>query len=169
MLTICSERLAAGALLHRSYNCGTMGITGRCNCAGGADRLDEFKRVVDLPTLKATGGAISFKGFSSGELWIALVTFLYVDFLDTTGTLFSMASFINNYVPGVLSALPLSNCRIGDLTFGELGRLRACSGRHNEDLVSALSMLHTKRLIEARTGCLTGVHQCKIPVRYERL
>ena len=57
--------------------------------------------MVDFPTLKATGGAISFKGFSSGELWIALVTFLYVDFLDTTGTLFSMASFINNYVPGI--------------------------------------------------------------------
>ena len=69
--------------------------------AGGADRLQEFKRVVDVPTLKGTGGAISFKGFQSGELWIALVTFLYVDFLDTTGTLFSMASFINNYVPGV--------------------------------------------------------------------
>ena len=68
--------------------------------AGGADRLQEFKRVVDVPTLKGTGGAISFKGFQSGELWIALVTFLYVDFLDTTGTLFSMASFINNYVPG---------------------------------------------------------------------
>ncbi len=70
-------------------------------CAGGADRLNEFKRVVDVPTLKGTGGAISFKGFQSGELWIALVTFLYVDFLDTTGTLFSMASFINNYVPGL--------------------------------------------------------------------
>jgi AGZA family xanthine/uracil permease-like MFS transporter len=56
--------------------------------------------VVDLPTLKATGMAISFTGFTSGELWIALVTFLYVDFLDTTGTLFSMANFINNYVPG---------------------------------------------------------------------
>lgn len=68
--------------------------------AGGADRMQEFKKVVDLPTLKGTGGAISFKGFTSGELWIALVTFLYVDFLDTTGTLFSMASFMNNYVPG---------------------------------------------------------------------
>ena len=59
--------------------------------------------MVDVPTLKGTGGAISFKGFQSGELWIALVTFLYVDFLDTTGTLFSMASFINNYVPGAPS------------------------------------------------------------------
>ena len=79
-------------------------------CAGGADRLNEFKRVVDVPTLKGTGGAISFKGFQSGELWIALVTFLYVDFLDTTGTLFSMASFINNYVPGLPNSL--SRCHI---------------------------------------------------------
>ncbi len=35
-----------------------------------------FERVVDAPTLAATGGAISFKGFTSGELWIALITFL---------------------------------------------------------------------------------------------
>ncbi len=69
------------------------------------ERLQYFKRVVDLPTLKATGGTISFSGFTSGELWIALVTFLYVDFLDTTGTLFSMANFINNYVPGEINVL----------------------------------------------------------------
>ncbi|BDA45163.1 Adenine/guanine permease AZG1 [Coccomyxa sp. Obi] len=70
---------------------------------GGMERLEYFKRVVDLPTLKATGGTISFSGFTSGEVWIALVTFLYVDFLDTTGTLFSMANFINNYVPGFVN------------------------------------------------------------------
>ena len=81
-------------------------------CAGGADRLNEFKRVVDVPTLKGTGGAISFKGFQSGELWIALVTFLYVDFLDTTGTLFSMASFINNYVPGPANSLSRSHVAV---------------------------------------------------------
>ena len=33
--------------------------------------------------------------FDSNEIWIALVTFLYVDLLDTTGTLFSMAEFAN--------------------------------------------------------------------------
>ncbi|KAJ2463904.1 hypothetical protein EV174_006888, partial [Coemansia sp. RSA 2320] len=30
---------------------------------------------------------------SSGEIWIALITFLYVDILDCTGTMFSMAKF----------------------------------------------------------------------------
>lgn len=34
------------------------------------------------------------------QFWLALVTFLYVDFLDTTGTLFSMANFLNNFIPG---------------------------------------------------------------------
>ena len=92
--------------------------------AGGADRLDEFKRVVDYPTLKATGGAISFKGFRSGELWIALATFLYVDFLDTTGTLFSMASFINNYVPGESPFLPLLKSALSAGCF-----IRALEGR----------------------------------------
>ena len=52
------------------------GLTSCLICSGGTERLDYFKRVVDAPTLRATGGAISFKGFTSGELWIALITFL---------------------------------------------------------------------------------------------
>ena len=36
----------------------------------------------------------------SVQFWLALLTFLYVDFLDTTGTLFSMANFLNNFIPG---------------------------------------------------------------------
>jgi len=31
--------------------------------------------------------------YSNGRVWYALVTFLYVDILDTTGTLYSMAKF----------------------------------------------------------------------------
>jgi hypothetical protein len=42
----------------------------------------------------------SFSNFASGQLWLALITFLYVDFFDATGTLFSMANFINNFIPG---------------------------------------------------------------------
>ena len=30
---------------------------------------------------------------NTGEFWLALITFLYVDILDTTGTMFSMAQF----------------------------------------------------------------------------
>jgi xanthine/uracil/vitamin C permease (AzgA family) len=29
---------------------------------------------------------------------VALITFLYVDFLDATGTFYSMANFLGNYV-----------------------------------------------------------------------
>lgn len=51
------------------------------------------------------------------QWWIALITFLYVDFLDTTGTLFSMANFMNNFIPGerpqLPSPAPVPNCSPG--------------------------------------------------------
>ncbi|XP_057523371.1 adenine/guanine permease AZG1 [Amaranthus tricolor] len=52
-----------------------------------------FKQVVDVHTIKKTAGALSFKGFGKGPFWVALITFFYVDILDTTGTLSSMARF----------------------------------------------------------------------------
>ena len=69
-------------------------------CAGGEDRMSYFKKVVAVPKIINTGAAFDFSGFGSGSLWIALVTFLYVDFLDTTGTLFSMCNFVNIFIPG---------------------------------------------------------------------
>ncbi|KAH7548272.1 hypothetical protein ACOSQ2_032681 [Xanthoceras sorbifolium] len=52
-----------------------------------------FKKVVDVHLIKSTAGALSFKSIGKGYFWEALVTFLYVDILDTTGTLYSMARF----------------------------------------------------------------------------
>ncbi|KAK6932929.1 Nucleobase cation symporter 2 family [Dillenia turbinata] len=52
-----------------------------------------FKKVVDVHKIESTAGALSFKGIGKGNFWEALVTFLYVDVLDTTGTLYSMARF----------------------------------------------------------------------------
>ncbi|XP_023922723.2 adenine/guanine permease AZG1 [Quercus suber] len=52
-----------------------------------------FKKVVDVHVIKSTVGALSFKGIGKSYFWEALVTFLYVDILDTTGTLYSMARF----------------------------------------------------------------------------
>ncbi|KAJ3033596.1 hypothetical protein HK097_004789, partial [Rhizophlyctis rosea] len=52
-----------------------------------------FKQVVDVPRLRLIGGVLDFGSFKGKEVWIALVTFLYVDILDCTGTLFSMAKF----------------------------------------------------------------------------
>ncbi|KAL6177576.1 hypothetical protein ACLB2K_049102 [Fragaria x ananassa] len=58
-----------------------------------------FKKVVDFHTIKSTAGAISFSNFNTSEVWVALVTLLYVDVLATTGTLFTMAEmggFVND-------------------------------------------------------------------------
>ncbi|XP_061368503.1 adenine/guanine permease AZG1-like [Gastrolobium bilobum] len=53
-----------------------------------------FKKVVDVHVIRSTVGALSFEGImGKGSFWEALFTFLYVDILDTTGTLYSMARF----------------------------------------------------------------------------
>lgn len=78
--------------------------------AGGADRMSYFKNVVAKPKIYNTGAAFDFSGFGSGSLWIALVTFLYVDFLDTTGTLFSMCNFVNIFIPGSVYLLYVVYC-----------------------------------------------------------
>ncbi|KAK3444848.1 hypothetical protein EUGRSUZ_A00710 [Eucalyptus grandis] len=52
-----------------------------------------FRQVMDVHSIKATAGALSFKDIDKASFWEALVTFLCVDILDTTGTLYSMAKF----------------------------------------------------------------------------
>ncbi|TKY65704.1 Adenine/guanine permease AZG1 [Spatholobus suberectus] len=52
-----------------------------------------FKKVVDVHVIKTTAGALSFDHMWKAAFWEALFTFLYVDILDTTGTLYSMARF----------------------------------------------------------------------------
>ncbi|TXG50000.1 hypothetical protein EZV62_025875 [Acer yangbiense] len=52
-----------------------------------------FKKVVDVHLIESTAGALSFKSIGKSYFWEALITFLYVDILDTTGTLYSMARF----------------------------------------------------------------------------
>ncbi|KAB2609207.1 hypothetical protein D8674_012375 [Pyrus ussuriensis x Pyrus communis] len=58
-----------------------------------------FKKVVDFHKIQSTAGAISFTNFNRSEVWVALVTLLYVDVLATTGTLYTMAEmggFVND-------------------------------------------------------------------------
>ena len=43
----------------------------------GQARLDYFKNVVAVPSVAKTGGALSFNNFHNGQLWLALITFLY--------------------------------------------------------------------------------------------
>lgn len=68
-------------------------VTAFPNTASGDSAYQYFKKVVDVHTIQSTAGALSFKGIGKGYFWEALVTFLYVDILDTTGTLYSMARF----------------------------------------------------------------------------
>lgn len=50
-----------------------------------------FRKVVDFHKIQSTAGAISFSNFNRSEVWVALVSLLYVDVLATTGTLYTMA------------------------------------------------------------------------------
>jgi len=56
--------------------------------------FDYFKKVVTFHPLSKVGNAIDYH-YGNGKVWYALITFLYVDILDTTGTLYSMAKFAN--------------------------------------------------------------------------
>ncbi|KAI9242082.1 MAG: permease family-domain-containing protein [Podila humilis] len=67
----------------------------------GDNRFNYFKQVVSFHTIQKTLGVMHFD-LGSGDFWLALITFLwyvtrffidYVDILDTTGTMFSMAQF----------------------------------------------------------------------------
>ncbi|XWS56957.1 hypothetical protein CRYUN_Cryun09bG0130200 [Craigia yunnanensis] len=68
-------------------------VTAFPNTDAGNSAHEYFKKVVDIHLIEITAGALSFKTIGKGYFWEALVTFLYVDILDTTGTLYSMARF----------------------------------------------------------------------------
>ncbi|EFJ18930.1 hypothetical protein SELMODRAFT_419549 [Selaginella moellendorffii] len=63
------------------------------NTDAGNAAYSYFRKVVDVHTIKGTAGALSFAEIGKSQFWVALITFLYVDILDTTGTLYSMAKF----------------------------------------------------------------------------
>lgn len=67
------------------------GVTYFPNTPLGDTNYSYFKKVVDFHRIKTTAGTISFNDFNRSEVWVALVTLLYVDVLATTGTLYSMA------------------------------------------------------------------------------
>lgn len=70
---------------------------------GGQQRLNVFKKVVAAPTLSMTGLAWDWSAFENGNGWLVLFTLLYIDLLDCTGTLISMAHLLNQYLPGFLN------------------------------------------------------------------
>ncbi|KAH8983294.1 permease family-domain-containing protein [Lactarius akahatsu] len=58
----------------------------------GDAAFDFFKKVVTFHPIKLVGNVIDHH-YTNGKVWYALGTMLYVDILDTTGTLYSMAKF----------------------------------------------------------------------------
>ncbi|KAG1462917.1 hypothetical protein G6F46_000637 [Rhizopus delemar] len=58
----------------------------------GDQMFNYFKKVVTVHNLKNVMGRFNFD-LTSKDIWIALITFLYVDILDTTGTMYSMARY----------------------------------------------------------------------------
>ncbi|KAK0612371.1 permease family-domain-containing protein [Bombardia bombarda] len=60
----------------------------------GDDSFDFFRKVVDFHQIKRTLNVQEWNiGGFGGQFGLALITFLYVDILDTTGTLYSMAAY----------------------------------------------------------------------------
>jgi AGZA family xanthine/uracil permease-like MFS transporter len=58
----------------------------------GEANFDFFKKVVTFRPISHTLNAIDYD-YMDPKIWLALITFLYVDIMDTTGTLYSMARF----------------------------------------------------------------------------
>ena len=67
---------------------------------------------------------IDWSGFGNGQVWIALITFLYVDALDTTGTMTAMsrAAGLYNEVAGESRR---AGCSSSSLTLCVKATLRA--------------------------------------------
>jgi adenine/guanine/hypoxanthine permease len=63
---------------------------------GGETRMEVFKQVVAAPSLDQTGLAWDWSAIDTGQFWLAVFTFLYIDLLDCTGTLLSMAGLLDD-------------------------------------------------------------------------
>jgi AGZA family xanthine/uracil permease-like MFS transporter len=58
----------------------------------GDSDFEFFKHVVSARSFKLLGPQnVDFSAYKNGKVWIALISFLYVDLLDTTGTLVAMS------------------------------------------------------------------------------
>ena len=44
------------------------------------------------------GGQLNFNALKYGDTWAALITFLYLDFLDATSTMYAMARLVGEKV-----------------------------------------------------------------------
>ncbi|PNW81797.1 hypothetical protein CHLRE_06g260700v5 [Chlamydomonas reinhardtii] len=72
---------------------------------GGEERMAYFKKVVQVPNTSATDLEMDFSAFGTPKLWAALISFLYLDLLDCTGTFYSMAAYIDKRQPGFINPI----------------------------------------------------------------
>ena len=67
-------------------------LGGGAGKGGGEYRFDYFKKVVKVEPMDMTAGKFDFD-WAGGKIIEALFIFFFVDFMDTTGTLLTRASF----------------------------------------------------------------------------
>ncbi len=65
---------------------------------GGEIRMDTFSQVVAAPTLSGSGLQWDWSAVGNGHFWFVLFTLLYIDILDCTGVLLSMAYLLDDYL-----------------------------------------------------------------------
>lgn len=65
---------------------------------GGEIRMDTFSQVVAAPTLEGSGLQWDWSAVGNGHFWFVLFTLLYIDILDATGVLLSMAYLLDDYL-----------------------------------------------------------------------
>lgn len=70
---------------------------------GGEDRFQYFLKGATVPSVAMSGGQLNFSALSQADTWVALITFLYLDFLDATSTMLAMARMVSTRVPGFVN------------------------------------------------------------------
>ena len=70
-------------------NCGNKATYfGECSSIpGGEARYQYFLKGGQAPSDTMTGGKQNFPGLSKTDTWVALITFLYLDFMDATSVM----------------------------------------------------------------------------------
>ncbi len=68
--------------------------------AGGEARYQYFLKGATVPNVSQSAGMFDFAALANGETWIALITFLYLDFMDATSVMFTLAGMVGDKVPG---------------------------------------------------------------------
>ncbi|KAI0020600.1 permease family-domain-containing protein [Xylariomycetidae sp. FL0641] len=94
----------------------------------GNDAFDFFKQVVDFHQISRTLNVQQWNiAEYGGQFGLALITFLYVDILDCTGTLYSMARFANLMDPVTEDFEGSSVAYMVDAVSISVGALLGCS------------------------------------------